>query len=345
MEVIQDFRSLGPEAQTQIRVRAVEAVRAGNPQVLVASVFKVTVVSVCRWVSRACEGGMEALLPKPRGAHKHAAILSDEEQEWMAEAIRDKTPRDFGLSYPMWSRAAVAALAKSQFGKDMCDRTAGRYLARWHYTPKKPVRNPYEKNAEEKERFLHHRFPAIARSAREHNAVLVWPDECGFRSTDSRGRAYSPIGIAPKEDASAKRFGCNVISAVTPEGRAVAMEFTGSFTSQVFIAFMEILISRFRRMVYLIMDSHPVHVSEEVQDWLHEHRDRIRTFLLPGECPELNPQELMNNDAKAQVAAAKRPHNLSELVSTVCSAIKSIIESPSKVRAYFRHVQVIYILG
>lgn len=342
---MRDFRSLGPEAQTQIRVRAVEAVRSGCSQVLVASMFKVSVVSVCRWIKRECEGGIAALLAKPRGAHKHATILSDEEQEWIAQTIRNRTPADCGLPHPKWGRAAVAELAKREFGKDMSVRTAGDYLARWRYTPKKPVRNPYGKDSEEKERFLHNRFPSILRSAHEHNAVLVWPDECGFRSTDNRGRAYSPIGVASKEDASGKRFGCNIISAVTPEGKAVAMEFTGSFTSQIFIAFLEILIARFRRMVYLIMDSHPVHVSQEVQDWLHEHRDRIRAFLLPRECPELNPQELMNNDAKGQVAAAKRPHNLGELVRTVCDAVKSIMDSPSKVRAYFRSVYTVYTLG
>jgi transposase len=289
---------------------------------------------------------MEALKAKPKGPRKSPAILTEEEQQRIAKAIRSHTPKYFGLPFSKWSRKAVVALIEQQLHKKIAIRTAGSYLARWGDTAKKARRNAYEKDPEEKQRFLHHRYPAIAHSARENGAILVWPDETGFRSTDSRGKGYAPRGSAAQEDASGKRFGCNVISAITADGRAVSLEFTGSFTAQVFIAFLEMLIDHFhRRMIYLMMDAHPVHLSEEVEEWLFEHKDKIKAFLLPGYCPELNPLECMNNDAKAQINAGVKPHSLTELETKVCNVLREIINDTARVKSYFRNVDALYILG
>lgn len=344
MEQQRKFQSLGPEAQTAIRIMAVEAVLSGKPQILIAAIFQVTTVSVCRWVRRMKEGGMDALKAKRHGPRTSPAILTEEEQKRIATAIRSQTPQDFELPFSKWNRKAVAALIEQQLHKKVAVRTVGSYLARWGYSAKKPTRKAYEKNEEEKQRYLHRRYPAIARSAREHGAILVWPDETGFRSTDSRGKGYAPRGSAAWEDASGKRFGCNAISAITADGQAVSLEFTGSFTAQVFIAFLQRLIDHFRPMIYLIMDAHPVHISQEVEEWLNEHKDRIRTFLLPGYCPELNPLECMNNDAKGQINNAVKPRNLEELITKVCNVLKEIVNDPARVRSYFHNHNVLYIL-
>lgn len=344
MEGIKDFRSLGPDAQTQLRLRAVNAVLNGMKEVDAAKVFSVTAESISRWMRRVSEGGWEALMAKPRGTHKTEGILSKDEQSWTAAAIRDYTPQEFDLPYAQWTREAVAKLIEREIGKVMSPRTAGRYLARWNYTPHKPVRRSYEKDPAKKDRFLHRQFPAIARSAREHGAVLVWVDEIGFSSTDTRGRSYAPRGEDAIIGASGKRFGCNAISGVTVEGRALTMVFTGSFTAEVFIAFLEMLIGSFHRIVYLLADAHPVHKSQLVQEWLQDHEDKIKMFDLPGYCPELNPQEVVNNCEKAEVCSKPRPRTISELIDIVCQCVKNLSDDIKRIKACFHEENVVYSL-
>lgn len=344
MENTKGFEHLHPEAQTQMRMRAIEAVRDGVPQVLVAKLYRVTSVTVSRWMRRAREGGLGALEAQPRGPNKPMGALSLEEQASLVEAIREHTPPHFGLPFSLWKRKAVVALVEKEFGKKVSVWTAGRYLQKRNYTPQKPQRRAYQQDPQEKERFLHRRFPAIARSAREHGAVLVWTDETGFRSTDTRGRSYAPQGAGSVIDISGRRFACSMISGITADGRAEAMVFTGSFTAEVFIAFLEVLISRFHEMVYLLMDEHPVHMSAMVQEWLKEHHDRIRAFTLPGYSPELNPPEMLNNDAKAKIADAPAPLSLTELVAAVSSAVKNIVDNGRRIAAYFHNSKLVYIL-
>jgi transposase len=50
--------------------------------------------------------------------------------------------------------------------------------------------------------------------------------------------------------------------------------------------------------VYLIVDGHPVHRSRVTKEFVVTHEDRIRLIRLPGYCPEINPDELLNQDVK-----------------------------------------------
>jgi hypothetical protein len=50
---------------------------------------------------------------------------------------------------------------------------------------------------------------------------------------------------------------------------------TQKLTAQVLIAFMERLIAKRKRKLMWIVDRHPVHRCDAVQQWLHEHHDSI----------------------------------------------------------------------
>ena len=56
-------------------------------------------------------------------------------------------PDELGLDFALWSRAAVQALVRQRFGIVVAVRTMGSYLARWGYTPQKPLRRAYEQFA------------------------------------------------------------------------------------------------------------------------------------------------------------------------------------------------------
>jgi transposase len=342
MRNILDFRSLGAEAQEQIRLRAVEAVIAGTPQVTVAKIFHVTYVSVCRWVRRRREGGDKALKAKPRGTHKKGGILAPVEQAWTAKAIKDHSPEQMNLPFSVWSREAVGTLIELEFGKKLPVRTVGDYLKRWNFTPQKPARRAYEQKPQQAEHFIRYRYPAIDRSAREHEATVFWEDEVGFRSYANGGKSYSPRGQTPVIESSGKRFGCNMASAIDNSGHAHTLLFTENFRGDIFIEFLRRLTHTVSGMIYLMIDSHPVHRSSKVSEWFKLHRDRIRVFFIPGYSPELNPDEMLNNDVKTNAVSRRRPHDVSQLIALIREALKKRIHSIRIIKAYFQEKHVLY---
>jgi len=102
-----------------------------------------------------------------------------------------------------------------------------------------------------------------------------------------------------------KRFGCNVISALTNKGEMSFMVFEGRFQADRFISFCGRLIKQSKGKVFLIVDGHPAHRAKLVKNWLQEHAERIQMFFLPGYAPDLNPDELLNGDIKRAVGQAR----------------------------------------
>jgi transposase len=235
----------------------------------------------------------------------------------------------------------VVDLIERRFGVRVSRWTAGRYLKGWGFTPQKPVRRAWEQNKAGVRRWLKEEYPQIRRQAKSEGALLYWADEMGLRSDHSAGRSFSPKGQTPVITGTGQRFRCNMISAITNQGNLSFMVFKESFTVAVFLRFLRRLIRQSKRKVYLIVDGHPVHRANLVRAWLEKHSDQITMFRLPSYSPELNPDEMLNQDVKSNALGRQRPAALQELMQRVRRYLRSRQRQPRIVQRYFweRHVR------
>jgi transposase len=256
--------------------------------------------------------------------------------------ITDHCPDQLKLPFALWTREAVRDLIARRFGIRLSIWTVGRYLQRWGFTPQKPLRRAYERKPEAVRRWLQKQYPAIRAYARRERATIYWGDEMGIRSDHQAGTSYGRRGKTPVIPGTGKRFRCNMISVITNRGKLAFMVFDETFTQQVFLAFLRRLIRLTRRKVFLIIDSHPVHLGARVEMWAMRHRKKIRLFFLPGYSPDLNPDEFLNNDVKTNAVGRKRPRHKIELKTHVRKFLWSAQRRPKKVRNYFRAPSVRY---
>jgi transposase len=120
------------------------------------------------------------------------------------------------------------------------------------------------------------------------------------------------------------------------------MVFKQRFNSEVMIAFLRRLLRHSQRKVFLIVDGHPVHQSARVTQGVEQHRSQIRLFFLPGYSPELNPNELLNQDVKINALGRQRPQDLAEMVHRLRTYPRSTQHRPDVVKSYFQQKQVAY---
>lgn len=92
----------------------------------------------------------------------------------------------------------------------------------------------------------------------------------------------------------------------------------------------------------LIIDRHPVHIAAAVARWVAHRADRLRLFFLPGYSPELNPDEFLNNDVKANALRRRRPREEAELTASLRSYLWSPQRQPAIVQSYFQAPSVQY---
>jgi transposase len=256
--------------------------------------------------------------------------------------IKDRCPDQLKLPFALWTREAVGNLIEHQFGIKLAIRSVGNYLKRWGFTPQKPLRRAYERQEKAVKIWLEETYPKIAARAKAEKVEIHWGDEAGFRSDHQTGTSYSPRGQTPVVRSTGKRFRINMISTVTNKGTLRFMLFEESFTAKVFLNFLRRLIKNSPTKIFLIVDNIKVHHAKQVQKWREQNKDKIELFFLPPYSPELNPDELLNQDVKSNAVGRKRARTPQELKSNLSQYLFGTQKCPDIVRSYFRKSELQY---
>ena len=96
------------------------------------------------------------------------------------------------------------------------------------------------------------------------------------------------------------------------------------------------------RKIYLIVDGHPVHRCVAVKQFVADNAKRLRLIRLPGYCPELNPDELLNQDVKTNALGKSRPTTKPEMIGTIRRHLHRRQKEPHVIRNLFKEKHVRY---
>lgn len=341
---MKDARSIDQSAQEALRIKAVRFLQNGKTQIEAAEVFGVTRQAVGKWWSSHQEGGMVALRMKsrrPKSADE-GGVLKGWQCASIVRTIIRKTPDQLKFGFMLWTREAVAQLIWHRYKARLSKWTVGRMLKKWGMSPQKPVKRAYEQQPEAVKAWLDKEYPKIARKAALDKAEIHWGDEMGVRSDDQIGRTYGKVGQTPVVETPGRRFSCQMISTITNRGVLRFMIFDCRFNAAIFILFLKRLLKTVKWKVYLIVDGHPVHKSKRVKKWIEENKDRICVFSLPAYSPELNPDELLNQDVKTNAVRKKRAVDKVELKKNLVGYLRGRQKRPLLVRRYFNNKHVRY---
>ena len=113
------------------------------------------------------------------------------------------------------------------------------------------------------------------------------------------------------------------------------MIFQENFTEDVFLEFLKRLVRQCDRNVFLIVDNHRAHKSKKVKEWLRTNKEHIRLYYLPSYCPELNPDEFLNNDVKSYMGK-QRVHTRTQMVNNLNKHLKMRQKQPNVIQNFVR---------
>lgn len=118
----------------------------------------------------------------------------------------------------------------------------------------------------------------------------MFGDEASFWLDGTLYRTWARVGAQPRVDTYGERKTAHVFGAVTVEKKPrFRFLFASKFNGQSFLAFLQLLVRRARRKMFLIIDNGPCHnLTAEGQVWLAANRHRIELFRLPPYSPEFN---------------------------------------------------------
>ncbi len=338
-----DFRKLTSKERYQFRKRAISMWKDDKKQIEIAQAFGVRQATVSAWIQGYKSQGFAGLKDTVRGVKSSdRKLLSPKQEKAIQKMIVDVMPDQLKLAYALWTRKAVKELVEREFGIKMAINTMGDYLRSWGFTPQKPKKKAYEQNPKAVQKWLDEEYPSIKQKAKEEGAVIHWGDETGVRNSNQHGRSYAPKGKTPVKKSMSKRFTVNMISTVTNQGKVSFMIYTGSMNAERLIEFLEQLIKRKRKKVYLILDNLRVHHSKLVKKWVKENKERIAIFYLPSYSPEKNPDEYLNCDLKYGMSERPAPKTKDQLKNNVKSYMEMLQKNPKRCKKYFKHIDIQY---
>ena len=290
------------------------------------------------------QGGAAALKPNARGKKLGSGrSLSAEQERVIRMTIIDKRPEQIKMEFALWSRPAVRELIERDLGLKLSVRAVGDYLARWGFTPQKPIKKAYEQRPEAVQAWLEDEYPTIEARAKREGAEIHWGDETALVNTDVRGRSYAPAGQTPVTRAvGGTRQKLSMIATVTNQGKTRWMIIDEAFDADKLIEFLQALIKDAGKKVFLILDNLRVHHSKLVKAWVAEHQDQIELFYLPSYSPQLNPEERLNADLKQEIGKRVPVRTKAKLREAANDHMAMLEQNPERVIGYFQDRYVRY---
>jgi transposase len=330
----QDARLLHPVMQRDIRQRAVEMFLLGISKINISKKLCVSRKSVYNWLKAYNEFGEDGIEIHKRGRPK-GTLLKPWQCAQVVYLIKKYKPDELSMPFFLWTRESVGMLILNKFKIKLSKWTVGRYLEKWGFSSQKPARRAIEQNPKAIEKWFKIEYPSIQKMSKKERATIHWGDEMGLRSDHNVGKTYSIKGKTPVVKRTGNRFSCNMISTITNLGKLSFMVFHENFTSEIFLKFLKRLIQKRTRKVFLIVDRHRAHRSKQVNQWLTENIEAIRVFYLPSYCPELNPDEFLNQDIKSHLGK-QRLQNKPEMIKKLNCHLKMRQKQPSIIQNFIK---------
>ena len=332
------------ETLKALRKRAVYGVmRHGLSQKKAAELFGFSQTSMSKYIRLYKSQGAKSFSYKKRGIPiGTGSFLRKTQEQELREDIVSFTPDELGMEFTLWTSKVVREHLRRKYAINYSVRGVRKLMCRIGFSSQKPVKLAIQRNPEKITEWLEKQYPKIKERAMKESARIYWGDEMGIHSTDNRGRTYGLVGQTPMIKKTGSRFKCNMLAAISPQGFMNWMVFEDNFTSQKFILFLGRMMRQINQKIFLVVDNHRVHHSAKVKAYVEKHKNRIQLFYLPPYCPDMNPQELVNQDVKANANNFRVLRNLQDLTINVRSYLTHIQFDPFKIQNFFQKKEVAY---
>jgi len=322
-------------------MRIVRQIEDGARPEYVAEALGFARSTVFGWMARYREGGLEAL--KARSIPGRPAKLSGAQLRRIYTLIVGNDPRQLSFGFALWTREMVRELIRREFGVSLSTVSVGRLLRRLGLSPQRPLWRAYQQDPEAVEQWKIEQYPAIRAEAAKVGATIFFADEAGVRSDFHAGTTWAPVGQTPIVRTTGARHSVNLISAVSARGALRFATYEGKFTSATFITFCKRLMHDTNGPVFLIVDGHPIHRSNAVKEFVASTEGHLRVFHLPAYSPELNPDEWVWKNVKADRTGRAGIQAKEDLKIKARAALYRLQKLPHLIRGFFSDPNLRYI--
>lgn len=335
-----DGRKLSHADTELIRKQAVRAIKFDNQSPEdVAKTLGMHRGTIYKWLKiydTKGEAGLDST--KAKGPEPKLTLAQKRQLfKWLS-----KNPLQLKFEFALWTIEMIAQLIYDKFGVTYSSVHVGRILKEIGFSWQRPIERAYQQDPEKVNAWLKKTYPAIKREAKKEKRTIYFGDEAGFHITAQYGKTWAPVGQTPTIKTSGLREKVNCISAISNQGLIRFMLYDERFTGKLFVKFLQRLMHKQTGNVTLIVDGHKSHFTADVKAYLEKMDGKLKIYALPPYSPELNPDELVWNNAKQKVAKKKHTVKRGGFKDFVQGIMKNIQKNTELLKAFFCDPNVVY---
>lgn len=334
-----DGRKYDHQTLQSMRLRAVKAIREGQSATEIAKAYGINRRTVYGWMAKYLNGGQNALMAKPISGRPPK--ITPEQMQWIADAVREKTPQQFKFEFALWTLKIISKLVEKQFNVTLSVSTLSRVMKLLGFSTQKPLYQAWQRDEKLVRKWEQETWPEIRKNAKRAGATVYFADESGIRSDYHRGHTWAPKGETPVLTATGRRFSLNMISAISAQGQLRFMVHQGSVTAKVFREFLKRLMVGANKPIYVVVDGHPIHKAKLVKQYVDSQQGMLKLFVLPPYSPHLNPDETVWAHVKRDIAR-RTINSLEEMKAHALSSLRRLQKLPRILRAIFDQPELQY---
>ena len=316
------------------RMQGVKMYRSGVPAADIARHFDVSPRAVFMWVALFTTGGQNALVARP--ASGRPPKLNAEQLQRLAFLVREHMPNQLKFEFGLWTLRLIGALILREFGVTLSLPVVGKVMHALGFSPQRPLRRAWEQDSALVATWQSQTLPKLQARAKTIGAEILYADEAGIRSDYHTGTTWGPIGRTPVVRATGQRVSIQMLSAISAQGQMQFMIHEGRVDSEVFRTFLQQLMLDRKRPIILVVDGHSIHKSGLVKEYVESTKGLLELVYLPPYSPQLNPDEQVWKNVKAEVAK-KVPANKFEFRTLVENALLRLQSMRCAIAGFFRH--------
>ncbi len=305
LEATRRFKNKKENAHARQRYHALLLVTKGYSYLETADILFVDEGTISRWASLYRASGLDGLKNHPQWGGEHGQRpLAIEELAQLSTLLEAEAMPGTEVGSG-WTVKAIRDLIAERFEVSYCRRAVRKLLRAINWSYQRGRKLYVKRSAEEQARFELETHEVLAEFAQSGAAVTpLAGDQSKVYLEGTIAKRWNPVGQQPLiADAARSKQAENIYGAVhLGTGEEVAPFCIDWQDSDATIRWMEMVMAECPAgEIVLWIDGAPHHTSDEVAEWLEEHR-RLRVIHFPAYTPEENPQEATWKVLKEEVS-------------------------------------------
>ncbi|NTV62944.1 MAG: IS630 family transposase [Oscillochloris sp.] len=258
--------------------------------------------------------------------------LTPGQRERLKQIVSDG-PEKAGYATGCWNAALVQDLIQRRFGKTFHVNYISTLLKNLGFSYQKARFVSDHLDEVSRKRWRTRQWPAILRSARRANALLLFADEASFAQWGSLGYTWALRGEQPVVKTTGKRKGYKVMGMVDYfSGRLFFHGGTERLIAKRYCTFLASILAQTSQPIVVIQDGASYHTAAETREFVAAHADRLTVHQLPSYSPDYNPIEHLWRNVKRAKTHNRYFPTFEALVEAVDTALTTFQNDPAAVR-------------